>query len=137
MGHAHDRQYMVFAKADEPDIPENNQLVIPADLLEGPLQIGARVALVALEQLLVAARDARWRIEQAFPIRIVSGPFYQGANGRFSLLAFGCVGLPHGRPPMRRIRARALKIFKNRHRDCPSSRVNTPPVTALDLVERR
>ena len=85
MGHAHDRQHVMFTEADEADVLEHDQLIIAADLLERPLKIGPRVDFIAGEKLAIAARHPRGCVQQPFPVGGVPRPFDQGAHGGFGI----------------------------------------------------
>jgi hypothetical protein len=86
VGLADHRQHVVLAEADEADVPQDDQLVIAADLLEGALEIAPRVGLVAREQLNVRARHAGRRVQQAFTGDIVPRPADQGAHSLFGFV---------------------------------------------------
>src|SRR6185503_1821853 len=77
-------QHVVLAKADDADVAEHNQFVIAADFLEGLFEIGARVFVIAGEQLAIRLRHARGRLQETFAGGVVAGPFDQNADGGFS-----------------------------------------------------
>ncbi|MNS78674.1 hypothetical protein D3C72_1122990 [compost metagenome] len=83
VGHADDRQHVVFAEADEADVLQHDQFVVAADLLEGLLQIFARLDLIALEQLAIGLGHPLGRFHQTFAVGIVARPLDQGADGGF------------------------------------------------------
>jgi hypothetical protein len=64
---------MMLAVRREADVAQQHDLVVAADLLEGPLQVLARIIEIACEPLLVGARDAPWRSDQGFAIGIIAG----------------------------------------------------------------
>ncbi len=66
---ADDRHHVVLAMALERDVLEHDDLVVAADLLEGPADRLDRLVLVAAEELLVGADDAIGRAEQALARR--------------------------------------------------------------------
>jgi len=70
----------LLAEADHPDVLEDDELVVAADLAEGALQIGLRIAPIAGEQLLVGAHHAGRGVEQPLAVRVVAGPLDQGAD---------------------------------------------------------
>ena len=78
---------MVLAAGLERDVAQDHDVVIAADLPEGPLQDLGRVLLVALEPFRVGPRHAGRRIGEPLPVRILPGPADQGANRLLGRLA--------------------------------------------------
>jgi hypothetical protein len=70
----------MLAIAFETDVAQHDHLVIALDLLEGPLQHGHRVFLVAAEPLAVGAGHPAGCVEQALAVRVVASPAQQGAH---------------------------------------------------------
>ena len=66
---AHDRGEVVLAVRDEADVPEQDDLVVAAGLVEGGAQDRDPVLAVAAEPLLVGAGDAAGRGAQAGAVR--------------------------------------------------------------------
>jgi hypothetical protein len=85
MGPAQERQHVVLAEAHHADVAQHHQLVVAADLVEGPLEIFAGIHVVAREQLLVGARDTAGGVQQALAVGVVPRPFDQSADGGFGL----------------------------------------------------
>src|ERR1700722_19091327 len=71
---------------------QEHDLVVARDLLEGALEIVARVLVVAREPFLVGAHDARRRAEQPLAIGVVARPADERAHGTFSLGERGAIG---------------------------------------------
>ena len=84
-------QHVVLAEADDANVLEDHEFVIAADLVEGALEIVARIDFIAREKLAVGARHTLRRVDQTLAIRIVSRPFDENPHGRFcvSLSGFG------------------------------------------------
>jgi hypothetical protein len=74
-------QHVVLAEAHHPDVAQQHQLVVAADLFERPLQIFPGIGLVAGEQLTIRLHHAARRIEQALAVRVVARPFDERADG--------------------------------------------------------
>ena len=75
-----DRRQMVLAKRLEADVAQHDDFVVAAGLLEGALEIFARIVVIAGEPFLIGAGDARRRGQQAFAVRIVAGPADERAH---------------------------------------------------------
>src|SRR6202034_2688598 len=99
---------VVLAMGLEADVAQHDDLVIAAGLLEGALEIFARVVVVAGEPFLIGARHARRRSAQPLAVGIVAGPADQGADrglglgarrlgqpGRLGARAFGTRHFSH------------------------------------------
>ena len=80
---------MVLAVALEPDVLQDDHLVIAVGLFEGPLEQFDRIDAITGEEFLVRANDAVGGTQQAFTVGIVSRPQQQGADGFFG---FGTAG---------------------------------------------
>ncbi len=104
VGAADHRQHVVLAEADHPDILQDHQLVIAADLLEGPLQILPGIDVVAGEQLAIGLDHPAGRVAQAFAAGVVPRPFDQHPDGGLRL---GLRGFAHPGPPNRPIGPRS------------------------------
>ncbi len=96
----------MLAEADEADVAQHHQLVVAADLLEGALQIFARVDLIAGEHLLIAAGHPCGRVDQPLALGIVARPTDQGAHRRLGLALGGTARIWRGADVERRRRAR-------------------------------
>src|SRR5580658_346417 len=113
---ADDRREVMLAMGLEADVAQHDDLVVAAGLLEGALEVFARVVVVAGEPFLVGARHPRRRGAKPFAVGIVAGPADQGADrglglrprrpgrpGRFCTRAFGTRHFSHsavsGRDP--------------------------------------
>src|SRR5712671_4393189 len=92
-GLADDGRHVVLAMTLEANAAQHDHLVVAFDLLKGPLQDLDRVLGVAGKEFLEGARDARRRVEQASPLRIVAGPTDDGADRRLDFGALGPLGL--------------------------------------------
>src|SRR5690606_23976599 len=90
---ADDRRHVVFAVAFELDVAQHDHLVVAADLLEGALEVLARVLAIAAEPVAVGIDHALGRVEQAFARGIIAGPAQQGADGGLGLVAVHAVAL--------------------------------------------
>ena len=75
----------MLAVGFEADIAQDDHLVIGGGLLEGGGQQGHRVFVVSGKELLIGPHDAPGRVLQPLPVRVVSGPFDQRANGGLRL----------------------------------------------------
>src|SRR6202045_2420689 len=75
-----DRREVMLAMGLEGEISRPHGLVIAAGLLEGALEIIARVVVVPGEPFLVGARHPRRRGAKPFAVGIVAGPADQGAD---------------------------------------------------------
>src|ERR1700674_851915 len=73
----------MLAVGFEPDIAQQHNFVIAADLLEGTLQILPGILEIARIPLFVGANDASRRSDQSFAIGIVARPANEGAHGIF------------------------------------------------------
>src|SRR5580704_4451892 len=82
---ADDRREVMLAMGLEADVAQHDDLVIAAGLLEGALEVFARIVVVAGEPFLVGARHPRRRGAQALAVRIVAGPADQGADRALGL----------------------------------------------------
>src|SRR6202049_1437637 len=102
---ADDRRDVMLAMGLEADIAQHHDLVVAAGLLEGALEIFARIVVVAGEPFLVGARYARRRGAQPLAVGIVAGPADQRTDRGLGLGA-----RRPGRP--RRLGSRA---FGTRH----------------------
>src|SRR5580692_11579061 len=105
---ADDRREVMLAMGLEADVAQHDDLVIAAGLLEGALEVFARIVVVAGEPFLVGARHARRRGAKALTVGVVAGPADQGADrglglgarrpgrtGRFGARAFGTRHFSH------------------------------------------
>ena len=90
---ADDRRHVVLAMRLETDVAQHHHLVVAAGLLEGPLEIVARIILVTGKPFLISAHDAPRRGQEPFPVWIVAGPTDERAHGALRFLA----GRPRGR----------------------------------------
>ncbi len=77
---------MVLAMALDLDVAQHDDVVIALHVLEGAREIFHRVFGIAGKPLLVGIHDALGRVDQAFALRVVSGPCDQGANRFFGFL---------------------------------------------------
>src|SRR5215510_4214900 len=84
---ADDRRDMVLAMGLEPDVAQHDDLVVAANLLEGPLQVFARILEIARKPVLVSPHDARRSAEQSFAFGIIPGPANERAHGLLGGLA--------------------------------------------------
>src|ERR1700691_2693829 len=82
---ADDRRDMVLAMGFKADVAQHHDLVVAAGLLEGALEIVARIVVVAGEPFLVGARDAARRGAKPLAAGIVAGPADEGAHGVLGL----------------------------------------------------
>ena len=85
------RQHVMLAEADDANVLEHDEFVIAADLVEGALEIVARIDVIAGEKLAIGARHTLRRVDQTLAIGIVARPFDENPHGRFgvSLGGFG------------------------------------------------
>src|SRR3546814_20867080 len=93
VGLADDRRHVVFAVALELDVAQHDHLVVAGNLLEGALQVLARIVGVAAEPVSVGVDHALGRVEQALPSRIVASPAQQGTPRVLGLPAADAVAL--------------------------------------------
>src|SRR5918993_778905 len=77
---ADDRGHVVLAMALERNVLQQHDLVIAADLVEGPAEVDRRVLLVAASIFLPRLGNTPRRIEQAFAVGIVARPADEGAD---------------------------------------------------------
>src|SRR5271170_6185809 len=84
---ADDRRDMVLAMGFEADVAQHHDLVVAAGLLEGALEIFARIVVIAGKPFLVGAHDAPRRGAKPFAAGIVAGPADQRAHGILGLRA--------------------------------------------------
>ena len=82
----------MLAVGFQPDIAQDDHLVIALDLLEGAFEELHRVFPIAGEPFFKGARHTGRRVQQAFAFGVVTGPTKQGAYG---LLGIGAVGGGH------------------------------------------
>jgi len=108
VGLADDRRHMVLAMALELDVAQHDQLVVAGDLLEGALEVFARLVGIAAEPVAVGIDDALGRVQQSLARRVLAGPAQQRANGVLGLVAINTVagvavafliGIGHVRAP--------------------------------------
>ena len=71
---ADDRRHMMLAMRLERDVLQQHDLVIAADLLEGPGEVDRRVLGIAAGIFAPGPRHALRRVEQAFAVGVVAGP---------------------------------------------------------------
>src|SRR5262245_56907138 len=86
---ADDRRYVVFAMRFEPDVAQQDDLVVAGDLFEGPLQVLARIFEITCKPFLVCAHDARRCADKSFALGIIAGPTNERAYRLFRLGARG------------------------------------------------
>src|SRR5262249_45894360 len=86
---ADDRRYVVFAMRFEPDVAQQDDLVVAGDFFEGPLQVLARIFEITCKPFLVCARDARRCANKSFAVGIIAGPTNERAYRLFRLGARG------------------------------------------------
>src|SRR5260370_20638832 len=85
MHEADDRREVRLAMGLEADVAQPHDLVIAAGLLEGALEVFARVVVVAGEPFLVGARHARRGGAKPLAVGVVAGPADQGADRALGL----------------------------------------------------
>src|SRR5580698_8363166 len=113
---ADDRREMVLAVRLEADIAQHHDLVIAAGLLEGALEIFARIVAIAGEPFLVGAHHPRRRGAKALAVRVVAGPADQRAHRGLGLRARRTI-----RPARSAdFRARALRTYSFIHPISPA-----------------
>src|SRR5687767_9646057 len=71
---------MMLAMRLERNVLEEHDLVIAADLLEGPGKVDRGVLFIAAGILLPCSSDALWRVGQPFAVGVVAGPADQRAD---------------------------------------------------------
>ena len=77
---AADRRQVVLAEGLERDVAQDDDVIVAADLLEGPLQDGDRVLAVAFEPLRIGSRHPSRRAGEPLPVRVLARPADEGAN---------------------------------------------------------
>src|SRR5690242_15447548 len=93
-GLADDGRHVVLAMRLERDRLQQNDLVIAADLLEGPVEVHRRVLGIALGIFAPGTSDAPRGVEQALTVGIVAGPANERSDRLFHVL--GDLGLLRG-----------------------------------------
>src|ERR1700694_3109813 len=83
MSTADDRRHVMLAVGFEPDIAQQHNFVVAADLLEGSLQILPGILEITRKPLFIGADHAGRRSDQSFAIRIGSRPTNERAYGIF------------------------------------------------------
>ena len=83
---------MMLAKALEGDVLEEDDLVIAANLLEGPRQMDGRVFGIALGIFAPCLGDAARGVGQPLAVRVVAGPADKGADRLADLARHRAVG---------------------------------------------
>src|SRR5829696_5673087 len=86
MDGSRDRGHMVLAAGFKRDVAQDHEVVVSAQLLEGPSVHVGRLLVVALEPLLVGAHDPLRGVEEALAARRLSGPANQGSYRLFRRL---------------------------------------------------
>ena len=86
---ANDGHHVVFAMAFHADVPQDHHFIIAIGFFEGPREQIHRVCLIAGEEFLIGAGDARGRVHKAFAVRVITGPAQQGAHRGFRFRAGG------------------------------------------------
>src|SRR5262245_5775442 len=82
---ADDRRYVVFAMRFEPDVAQQDDLVVAGDFFAGPLQVLARIFEITCKPFLVCARDTRRGADTSFAVGIIAGPTNERAYRLFCL----------------------------------------------------
>src|SRR5580704_2545314 len=151
---ADDRREVMLAMGLEADVAQHDDLVIAAGLLEGALEVFARIVVVAGEPFLVGARHARRGGAKPFAVGVVAGPADQRADrglglgarrpdrpGGFGMRAFGTRHFSHsdvsGRNPYTN-QANGTKVMgRNRQVRSDVNKASTLPPIALKSHCRR
>jgi len=76
----------MFAVAFEAHVPEHDHLVVPVGLLEGALEDGIRLLVVAAEKFAIRTHHAIGRAEQPLAGRVVARPANEGPDRFFGFL---------------------------------------------------
>src|SRR5260370_36770084 len=114
MHEADDRREVMLAMGLEADVAQHHNLVIATSLLEGALEVFARIVVVAGEPFLVGARHPRRGGAKPFAVGVVAGPADQRADRALGLGARR-PGRPGGvAPPAPGTRAVRHPLFSRR-----------------------
>src|SRR5215831_10934289 len=87
MSAPNDWRDVVLAMGDEPDVTQEDNLVVSGNFLKGSLQIFSWILEIPCKPLLVCAYNACRRTHEAFTARVVARPPDKGADRLFGLLA--------------------------------------------------
>jgi hypothetical protein len=82
-----DRGHVVLAAGLEGDVAQDDDVVVSADLLEGPLEDLEGILLVAFEPLCIGPSHPSGRVNKPLPFGILAGPADQGADRLFRRIA--------------------------------------------------
>jgi hypothetical protein len=87
MRSTNDRQHVMLAAAYDTNIPQHDEFVVAADLLERTLQERARIDAITREQFGIGSCDSGRRISQPLAFRIIAGPADERPDGTFGFAA--------------------------------------------------